>query len=103
MMAHAADDRSLIFTKLAPVLNVRDLAAERAFYEGLGLPVIYQGDEYPDFIALGTQTLDFGIQTAKATPPLKPGSASTPRPSWTDLLVGCRRRAGRQRGSARWG
>ena len=53
-----------LFTRLAPVLNVRDLTAERAFYETLGLPVIYEGDEYPDFIAFGTDTVHFGIQAA---------------------------------------
>ena len=53
-----------LFTRLAPVLNVSDLAAERAFYEKLGLPVIYEGDEYPDFIAFGTDTINFGIQQA---------------------------------------
>jgi catechol 2,3-dioxygenase-like lactoylglutathione lyase family enzyme len=36
-----------LFTRLAPVLNVRDIDAERAFYERLGLPVIYEGPEYP--------------------------------------------------------
>ena len=55
-----------LFTRLAPVLNVRDLTAERAFYEKLGLPVIYEGDEYPDFIAFGTDTVHFGIQAAPA-------------------------------------
>jgi catechol 2,3-dioxygenase-like lactoylglutathione lyase family enzyme len=55
-----------LFTRLAPVLNVRDLTAERAFYERLGLPVIYEGDEYPDFIAFGTDTVHFGIQAAPA-------------------------------------
>jgi catechol 2,3-dioxygenase-like lactoylglutathione lyase family enzyme len=45
---------------------VSDLAAERAFYEKLGLPVIYEGPEYPDFIAFGTDTVHFGIQKAKA-------------------------------------
>ncbi|HET6986056.1 MAG TPA: VOC family protein [Kribbella sp.] len=55
-----------LFTRLAPVLNVSDLAAERAFYEKLGLPVIYEGDEYPDFIAFGTDTVHFGIQQAGA-------------------------------------
>ena len=55
-----------LFTRLAPVLNVSDLAAERAFYEKLGLPVIYEGDEYPDFIAFGTDTIHFGIQQASA-------------------------------------
>lgn len=55
-----------LFTRLAPVLNVSDLGAERAFYEKLGLPVIYEGDEYPDFIAFGTDTINFGIQQADA-------------------------------------
>ena len=47
------------------MLNVRDLAAERAFYERLGLPVIYEGPEYPDFIGFGTETLHFGIQKSR--------------------------------------
>jgi catechol 2,3-dioxygenase-like lactoylglutathione lyase family enzyme len=55
-----------LFTRLAPVLNVRDLAAERAFYERLGLPVIYEGPEYPEFIDFGTETVHFGIQKAAA-------------------------------------
>ena len=59
-----ADDQ--LFTRLAPVLNVSDLATERAFYERLGLPVIYEGEEYPDFIAFGTDTIHFGIQQARA-------------------------------------
>lgn len=58
-------ERSSLFRRLAPVLNVRDLAAERAFYERLGLPVIYEGDEYPDFIAFGTDAVHFGIQPAE--------------------------------------
>ena len=57
-------ERAELFTRLAPVLNVRDLATERAFYESLGLPVIYQGPEYPDFVAFGTDTVHFGIQAA---------------------------------------
>jgi catechol 2,3-dioxygenase-like lactoylglutathione lyase family enzyme len=57
-------DTSSLFTRLAPVLNVRDVPAERAFYERLGLPVIYEGEEYPDFIGFGTETLHFGIQKA---------------------------------------
>jgi catechol 2,3-dioxygenase-like lactoylglutathione lyase family enzyme len=61
-----SQEQSNLFTRLAPVLNVRDLAAERAFYEKLGVPVIYEGPEYPDFIGLGTETLHFGIQAAPA-------------------------------------
>ena len=59
-------DGAELFTRLAPVLNVSDLAAERAFYESLGLPVIYEGDEYPDFIAFATDTVHFGLQVAPA-------------------------------------
>ena len=58
------ESRPALFTKLAPVLNVTDPAGERRFYESLGLPVIYEGDEYPGFVAFGTEALDFGIQPA---------------------------------------
>ena len=61
-----SQEPSSLFTRLAPVLNVSDLAAERAFYESLGLPVIYEGPEYPEFNAFGTETLHFGIQSAPA-------------------------------------
>jgi catechol 2,3-dioxygenase-like lactoylglutathione lyase family enzyme len=61
-----SQEQAELFTRLAPVLNVRDLAAERAFYVSLGLPVIYEGDEYPDFVAFGTDTVHFGIQAAPA-------------------------------------
>jgi catechol 2,3-dioxygenase-like lactoylglutathione lyase family enzyme len=61
-----ANEPADLYVRLAPVLNVRDLAAERAFYEKLGLPVIYEGDEYPDFIAFGTDAVHFGIQRADA-------------------------------------
>jgi hypothetical protein len=57
-------DPASLFTRLAPVLNVPDVAVERAFYERLGLPVIYEGEEYPDFIGFGTDTVHFGIQKA---------------------------------------
>jgi len=62
-----AGKRSGLFTNLAPVLNVSDLAAERAFYEALGLPVTYEGSEYPDFIAFTMDTVHFGIQQAPET------------------------------------
>jgi hypothetical protein len=61
-----AEGEESIFTRLAPVLNVCDLAAERGFYESLGLPVTYEGEEYPDFIAFGDGVVDFGIQAAPA-------------------------------------
>ncbi len=57
-------NRAGMYTRLAPVLNVADVPAERAFYERLGIPVIYEGPEYPDFVAFGTDTIHFGIQPA---------------------------------------
>jgi catechol 2,3-dioxygenase-like lactoylglutathione lyase family enzyme len=54
------------FTHLAPVLNLRDLEAERAFYEQLGLAVTYEGDEYPGFLAFTTESVHLGIQRASA-------------------------------------
>jgi hypothetical protein len=45
---------------------VRDLAAERAFCEKLGLPVIYEGPGYPDFIGFATETVHFGFQKGLA-------------------------------------
>lgn len=59
------NDAAELFTRLAPVLNVRDVPAERAFYVSLGLPVIYEGDEYPDFVAFGNDNVHFGIQPAE--------------------------------------
>jgi catechol 2,3-dioxygenase-like lactoylglutathione lyase family enzyme len=66
-IADVAGKRSDLIRNLAPVLNVSDLAAERAFYEALGLPVTYEGSEYPGFIAFTTDTVHFGIQQAPET------------------------------------
>lgn len=63
------------FTRLVPVLKVRDLQAERVFYEGLGLAVTYEGEEYPDFIALGSDSIEFG--PAAADGPNDPPSVVT--------------------------
>ena len=54
------------FTKLVPILRVRDLEAEVAFYQALGLRVTYRGREYPEFIALGDESLEFGIELSDA-------------------------------------
>jgi|ERR1700691_2150841 catechol 2,3-dioxygenase-like lactoylglutathione lyase family enzyme len=62
---------------------VPDVAAERAFYERLGLPAIYEGGEYPDFIAFGTETLHFGIQ--KASGDNDPPSVLTRQIGVTDI------------------
>ncbi len=49
-------------TRLVPILRVSDLDSEVTFYEALGLRVTYRGSEYPDFIALGNDSVEFGIE-----------------------------------------
>jgi len=50
-----------LFERLIPILLVEDLQAERDFYVSLGFTVTYQGTEFPDFIALGHGSIEFGI------------------------------------------
>jgi len=47
--------------KLLPILHVRDPGEERRFYEQLGLRTTYEGPEYPDFIAVGNDAVEFGL------------------------------------------
>ena len=51
-----------LFSRIIPVLFVRDLAAERDFYIRLGFHVTYEGPEYPDFTSLGHGPVEFGIE-----------------------------------------
>ncbi len=50
------------FVRLIPILHVRDLDAEVAFYQHLGLEISYQGHEFPGFIALRCAAFEFGLQ-----------------------------------------
>jgi catechol 2,3-dioxygenase-like lactoylglutathione lyase family enzyme len=50
-----------LFDRLVPILFVDDLQAERDFYVNLGFTVTYQGAEFPDFVALGHGSIEFGI------------------------------------------
>lgn len=50
------------FEKLAPIIYVRDLATEVAFYQAFGFTISYQGTEFPDFIALKQGGIEFGVQ-----------------------------------------
>jgi catechol 2,3-dioxygenase-like lactoylglutathione lyase family enzyme len=50
-----------LITKLIPILHVEDPDAERRFYEQLGLRTTYEGPEYPGFIAVGNDAVEFGI------------------------------------------
>ncbi len=65
-MDEARHDPSDLITRLVPILVVRDLDAERAFYEALGLRVTYEGPEYPDFIGLGNEAVEFGLERPKS-------------------------------------
>ena len=53
---------SILFDRLIPIIFVEDLEAERDFYINLGFTLTYQGTEFPDFIALGQGTIEFGIE-----------------------------------------
>ena len=50
-----------LITKLVPILHVEDPDAERRFYEQLGLRTTYEGPEYPGFIAVGNDAVEFGL------------------------------------------
>jgi catechol 2,3-dioxygenase-like lactoylglutathione lyase family enzyme len=50
-----------LITKLVPILHVQDPDAERRFYEQLGLRTTYEGPEYPGFIAVGNDAVEFGL------------------------------------------
>ena len=50
-----------LITKLLPILHVQDPSQERRFYEHLGLRTTYEGPEYPDFIAVGNDAVEFGL------------------------------------------
>ena len=52
---------SELIRKLIPILHVPDPARERAFYESLGLRTTYEGSEYPDFLAVGNEHVEFGL------------------------------------------
>ena len=58
-----------LITKLLPILHVEDPDAERRFYERLGLRTTYEGPEYPGFLAVGNDAVEFGLsQHAGADP-----------------------------------
>ena len=62
-----------LITKLLPILHVRDPDAERSFYEQLGLRTTYEGPEYPDFIAVGNDVIEFGLSRRPDADPAAPG------------------------------
>jgi hypothetical protein len=56
-----------LITKLVPILHVNDPGEERRFYERLGLRTTYEGPEYPDFIAVGNDAVEFGLSRRPGT------------------------------------
>jgi catechol 2,3-dioxygenase-like lactoylglutathione lyase family enzyme len=61
-----------LFDRLIPILFVDDLEAERDFYVQLGFTVSYQGSEFPDFIALASGSIEFGIERKQGFAPEMP-------------------------------
>ena len=59
--AEPQEMKASLFERLVPILFVKDLHAERNFYVSLGFTITYQGAEFPDFIALGYGSIEFGI------------------------------------------
>ena len=62
-----------LITKLVPILHVADPDAERRFYEQLGLRTTYEGPEYPGFIAVGNNAVEFGLSRRPGTDPAAAG------------------------------
>jgi catechol-2,3-dioxygenase len=62
-----------LITKLVPILHVKDPGTERLFYERLGLRTTYEGPEYPDFIAVGNDHVEFGLSRRADADPAAAG------------------------------
>ncbi len=62
-----------LITKLVPILHVEDPDAERGFYEQLGLRTTYEGPEYPGFIAVGNDAVEFGLSYRPGSDPAASG------------------------------
>lgn len=62
-----------LITKLVPILHVKDPSAERHFYEQLGLRTTYEGPEYPGFIAVGNDAVEFGLSFRPEADPAASG------------------------------
>ena len=62
-----------LITKLLPILHVKDPYAERDFYVQLGLRATYEGPEYPDFLAVGNDAVEFGLSRRPDADPATAG------------------------------
>jgi len=59
------------FNQLLPILFVRDLVSEIAFYKVSGFEVSYQGTEFPGFVGLKKENVEFGLEERKNFDPQK--------------------------------
>lgn len=55
--------------QLHPIMYVADQYAERQFYELFGFERVYEGDEFPGFLAIRHGSAVFGLQRASADQP----------------------------------
>jgi hypothetical protein len=62
-----------LITRLVPILHVKDPSEERRFYELLGLRTTYEGPEYPGFIAVGNDAVEFGLSQRPDSDPAAAG------------------------------
>ena len=81
-------------TKLLPILHVRDPGEERRFYELLGLRTTYEGPEYPDFIAVGNDAVEFGLSRRPDADPAGSGLTWQLGVSDVDAAIAACRQAG---------
>jgi len=55
--------------ELHPIMYVSDQYAERDFYELFGFKRVYEGDEFPGFLAIGHGSAVIGLQQASEDEP----------------------------------
>jgi hypothetical protein len=55
--------------QLHPIMYVEDQYAERSFYELFGFQRVYEGDEFPGFLAIGHGEAIIGLQRASPGQP----------------------------------
>ena len=83
-----------LFSRIIPILFVSDLAAERDFYIRLGFQVTYEGPEYPDFIAVGNDAVEFGLSRRVDADPAASGLTWQLGVSDIDAAIAACRQAG---------
>ena len=59
------------FNQLLPILFVRYLESEINFYKSFGFRLSYQGDEFPGFVGLKKDNIEFGLEERKDFDPQK--------------------------------